>query len=396
MAQEPAERARISELLQAADPDGLLALDRQQVLSLHLDTDPTRPENQRSEPAYRIWARQALQALAEGLPKEGRRRVLEFADRVEARLRSERPRGRGLSVYAADGVWKEFVWPVPVENRARYGLVDVWPVLWLRQAYTPYAVLLVHRDHTRLLVTHLGEAAVVEDEEFHLDTQHWRFTAGKPPSFAKGMGMSSSRGAQRDVYDARVEDHVRRFWSGVASAAARALEELGVHRLIVGGPQEGTAAVVDLLPEPTRRLVVATVSVPPLEEWQHVRDRVLEVARQDRARREAELVEALVGNGGPAGSVLDLESTLQALARRQVLTVAADRDLAARVRTCAACEFATTNSTERCPTCGAVLDEVDATQVLPVLARSNRAELVLLSEGTLRRHGGVGALLRFS
>ncbi|MDR7594824.1 MAG: hypothetical protein QN180_06290, partial [Armatimonadota bacterium] len=89
MAQEPAGRARISELLQAADPDGLLALDRQQVLSLHLDTDPTRPENQRSEPAYRIWARQALQSLAEGLPKEGRRRVLEFADRVEARLRSE-------------------------------------------------------------------------------------------------------------------------------------------------------------------------------------------------------------------------------------------------------------------------------------------------------------------
>ncbi len=395
MAQEASSRARISDLLRTADVESLLALQGR-VLSLHLDTDPTRPENQRSEPAYRIWARRALQGIGDGLPKEDRRRVVEWAERVEARLRSERPRGRGLSVYAADGLWKEFVWPVPVDNRARYGLVDVWPLMWLRQTYVPYAVLLVHRDHTRLMVTHLGEAAVVEDEEFHLDTQHWRFTAGKPPSFAKGMGMSSSRGAQRDVYEARVEDNVRRFWSGVASAAARALEELGIQRLILGGPQEGTAAVADLLPEPARRHLVATVSVPPLEDWPHIRDRVLEVAREDRRRREVQLVEALVGNSGPGGSVLDLESTLQALSRRQVLTVAADRDLAAKVWACPGCEFATTRPVERCPACGQPVQEADATQVLPWLARASRAELVLLTDGTLRRHGGVGALLRFS
>lgn len=396
MTQGNAHRARIVDLLQAADVDRLLDLDCGRVLSLHLNTDPTQPENQRTEPAYRIWARQALQALAEARPKDERRRLIELAQQVEERLRTERPRGRGLSVYAADGVWEEFAWPVPVDNRARYGLVDVWPVLWLREAYVPYAVLLVHRDHARLLLTHLGEAAVLEDEEFHLDTQDWRFTAGKPPSFAKGMGMSSSRGAQRDVYEARVEDHVRRFWSGVAGAAARALDELGVQRLILGGPQEATAAVAELLPEPARRSVVGTVSVPPLEDWPHVRGRVLEVAREDHRRRQAQLVEALLGNQGPAGSVLDLESTLQALARRQVLTVAADRDLQARVWACTTCEFATTRPADRCPTCGQATEEADATQVLPRLTRSNRAELVLLADGTLRPHGGVGALLRFS
>jgi predicted Zn-ribbon and HTH transcriptional regulator len=396
VAHQEAHRARISDLLQAADVDRLVDLDRSRVLSLHLDTDPTRPENQRPEPAYRIWARQALQTLAEARPKEDRRRILELAERVEERLRGERPRGRGLSVYAADGLWEEFAWPVPVQNRARYGPADVWPVLWLREAYVPYAVLLVHRDHARLLVTHLGEATVVEDEEFHLDTQHWRFTAGKPPSFAKGMGMSSSRGAQRDVYEARVEDHVRRFWSGVAGAAARALEELGVRRLVLGGPQEATAAVAELLPEPARRWVVGAVSVPPLEEWPHLRERVLEVAREDHRRRQAQLVEALLGNAGPAGSVLDLESTLQALARHQVLTVAADRDLRAQVRACTACGFATTTAADRCPSCGGPTEELDATLVLPRMARASRADLVLLADRTLRPHGGVGALLRFS
>lgn len=395
MAQEHA-KARISQLMQAADVGDLLSLERTDVLSLHLDTDPTRPENQRTEPAYRIWARRALQGLLDGLPKEARRRAGELVERVEARLREERPRGRGLSVYAADGVWKEVALPVPLENRVSYGLVDVWPLLWARETYVPYAVLLIHRDHARLLVTHLGEAAVVEDEEFHLDTSQWRFTAGKPPSFAKGMGMSSSRGSQRDVYDARVDDHVRRFWAQVASATARALEELGVHRIILGGPEEGIAAVQDLLPEPARRYVAGSVAAPPTEDWHRIRDRVLAVAREDRRRRKEEVVQALLGNGGPGGSVLDLESSLQALSRRQALTVAADRDVQGRVRVCGACEFATSRALDRCPTCGGHLAGADVTQVLPVLAHRNRAELVLLQDGTLRPYGGVGVLLRFA
>ena len=154
--------------------------------------------------------------------------------------------------------------------------------------------------------------------------------------------------------------------------------------------------MVGLLPEPARRSVVGTVSVPPLEDWPHIRDRVLEVAREDQRRRQAQLREALLGNSGPGGSVLDLESTLQALARHQVLTVAADRDLQVGVWACIACPFATSRPADRCPTCGQPARELDVTQVLPLLARSNRAPLVLLSDGTLRRHGGVGALLRFS
>lgn len=393
---QAATKSRISQLLQAADVEGLLSLERKDVLSLHLDTDPTRPENQRAEPAYRIWARRALQGLMDGLPREDRRRVVELAERIEGKLRQERPRGRGLSVYAADGIWKEVALPVPLENRASYGFVDVWPVLWVRETYVPYALLLVHRDHARLLVTHLGEAAVVEDEEFHLDTTQWRFTAGKPPSFAKGMGMSSSRGAQRDVYDARVEDHVRRFWSQLASATARALDELGVRRLILGGPEEGIAAVRDLLPEPVRRFVAGTVAAPPTEEWHRLRGRVLAVAQEDRRRRQEEVVRALVGNEGPGGSLLDLESCLQALSRRQVLTVAADRDLQAGVWVCGTCEFVTSRSLERCPTCGGRLVGADLTQVLPALAHRNRAELVLLPDGTLKPYGGVGVLLRFA
>jgi hypothetical protein len=388
-------RARISDLLRSADVEDLLSLGRADVLSLHLDTDPTKPENQRPEPAYRIWARKSVLELAAGLGSSERKRLDELAERVDARLREDRPGGRGLVLYAADGLWREYVLPVGVENRVRYGFADLWPLLWVREAYTPYGVLLVHRDHARLWVTHLGEAELVEDEEFHLDPSQWRFASGKPPSFAKGMGMPASRGAQRDTFASRVEDHVRRFWSRVASAAGKAVEELGVGRLIVGGPPEAASAVCDLLPEPARRKLVGTVSVPPQEEWPAVRERVLEVAREDQRRRHHEVRDRLRNGEGPGGAVLGPEATLDALLRRQVLVLAADRDVEGRAWLCTGCEFATLRPDERCLTCGAGLVEASWTQVLPALAWRNDAQVVLLEPGLLREHGGVGALLRY-
>ncbi len=387
--------ARISDLLRSTDVEELLSLDRTDVLSVHLDTDPTKPENQRPEPAYRIWARKAVLELAERAGASARKWLMGLADRVDARLRDDRPRGRGLVLYAADNLWREYVLPVEVQNRVRYGIVDLWPLLWVQQTYTPYAVLLVHRDHARLWITHLGEAELVDDEEFQLDSTQWRFTSGKPPSFAKGMGMPASRGAQRDTFDARVEEHLRRFWSRVASAVGKSLEELKVQRLIVGGPPEAATTVCDLLPEPARRKLVGTVSVPPLEEWREIRERVLEVAREDRRRRQHELREALQNGEGPGGAVLGPEATLEALLRRQVLVVAADRDMEGRVWMCRGCEFATLRPEERCPTGGEALVETSWTQLLPALAWRNHAEIVLLEPGMLREHGGIGAVLRY-
>ncbi len=388
-------RARILDLLRSADAEDLLDLGRGDVLSVHLDTDPTKPENQRPEPAYRIWARKGLLELAGALGASQRKRVDELVERVDARLREDRPRGRGLVLYVADGLWREYVLPVGVENRVRYGLPDLWPLLWVREAYTPYGVLLVHRDHARLWVTHLGEAELVEDEEFHLDPSQWRFTSGKPPSFAKGMGMPASRGAQRDTFDSRVEHHVRGFLSRVASAAGKAVEELGVGRLIVGGPPEAASAVCEMLAEPARRKLVGTVSVPPLEEWPEIRERVLEVAREDQRRRHRELRETLRNGQGSGGAVLGPEATLDALLRHQVLVLAADRDVEGRAWVCPRCEFATLRSDEPCPTCGAELVETSWTQLLPALARRSHAQVVLLEPGLLREHGGVGAVLRY-
>ncbi|MDR7416828.1 MAG: VLRF1 family aeRF1-type release factor [Armatimonadota bacterium] len=384
-------------MFEVEDLEALMSLSRRDVFSVCLDVDPTKPENQRPEPAWRIWARHALHEVVERLPKEERRPAREVADRIVQHLRDSRPQGRGLALFAATDLWKEYPLPVPLPNRVRYGRPDVWPLLWASDEYQPHAILIVHRDHARLLVAYLGSASLIEEETLELDTASWRFTAGRPPTFTGRLGTGATRGAQRDTFDARVDDHLRRFWAGVAEAAARFVEERRVERLLLGGPEEAAFGVREHLPESVARKVVAVVPLPsPLEEWPQIRDRILAVARQAERQREAERIQELVDRSGQGEGVLGLEPTLEALVRRQVRLVVVDRELETEVVECPSCGYVGVRPAQACPVCGATVVHTWLTQVLPLLAHRNHAGMELVNpQPILRSHGGIGALLRY-
>ncbi len=382
------------------DPEDLMALvtsPRRDVLSVCLDVDPTKPENQRPEPAWRIWARHALHEVVDQLPKEERRSAREVADRVLHYLRDSRPQGRGIALFAAPDLWQEYRLPVPLPNLVRYGRPDIWPLLWAADEYQPYAILVVHRDHAQLLLAYLGTASLVEEETLELDTTSWRFASGRPPTFTSRVGTGATRGAQRDTFEARVDDHLRRFWAGVAEAAARFVEERRIGRLLIGGPEEAAFGVRDQLPEPAARKVVAVVPLPsPLEDWPQIRDRILTVVRQVEREREAQRVQELLDRSAEGRGVLGLEPTLDALLRQQVQLVVVDRELETEVVECPGCGYVGARPLPTCPVCGAAVVRTWLTQVLPFLAHRNRAELEVTNpQPTLRSHGGIGALLRY-
>jgi predicted Zn-ribbon and HTH transcriptional regulator len=379
------------------DWEALVSPSRRDVFSVYLDVDPTKPENQRPEPAWRIWARHALHELVQKLPKEERRAAKEVADRVVQHLRDRRSQGRGMALFAAPDLWRESVLPVPLPNRVRYGRPDVWPLLWASDEYQPHAVLIVHQDHARLLLAYLGTASLIEEESLELDISNWRFTSGRPPTFTGRLGTGAARGAQRDTFDARVDDHLRRFWAGVAEAAARFVEERRIERLLIGGPEEAAFGVRDRLPESVARKVSAVVPLPsPSEEWPQIRDRILAVARQAERQREAEQIQELVDRSGQKEGVLGLEPTLEALVRRQARLVVVDRDLEAEVVECSRCGYVTSRMEETCRMCGAITARTWLTQVLPLLVHLNRAALELVDpQPMLRSRGGIGALLRY-
>lgn len=379
--------------------EDLAVSNRQDVLSVALDVDPTKPDNQRANPAYRIWLRKALLEISEHVPREQRAEVGELIDRVLTRIDDQR-HGRGLAIFAAPDLWREFILPFPLPNRAHYGRPDLLPLLWALDEYEPYAILAADRERVRLIVAFLGQADVVDQEVLTLDTSAWRTTSGRPPTFTRQTGTGAARGAQRDTFDARVDEQERRFWRTAAEIASKTLQDLGISRMIVAGPPETTAAVTGLLADHGPVQIVAVVSVPPHASVTELRDLTLPVALAEEHRRERGLVTALLERtGNRAGAVVGPTATLDALTGGRARLVIADARHDTDVWQCSRCGAASAEERSACPACGSPMARAPLLSVLPLLVRMRGAELEMVSgeaADLLEPHGGIGAMLRYS
>lgn len=383
-------------MLRLSEVSDLVETTRTDVLSVSIDIDPTKPEHEHDPPAYLIWLRHALDDLIESLPRPARHEAAESAQRILT-LVEARPQGRGVAAYAAPGLWRPYVLPVPLPNRVRYGRPDLVPLLWALDEYKPYAILAVDREHARILLAYLGRSVVVEKEELWLNTRDWRFASGRPPTFTRRAGTGASRGAQRETFEDRVEDHVRRFWAGAAEATDRFLREQGIRRLILGGPEEATSAVRDLLPEVAKKHLVAVVPLPSRADVPEIQDRTLPAALAAERRYEEELVGQLLERKGEGRAVTGLHPTLNALTERRAHLVVVNRDVEAAVALCPSCGYATPDRVDLCPACGEPTESTGLAQVLPLLARRSAADVEIIGpEASSRIDDGVGALLRYA
>lgn len=383
-------------------PQSLLDLidtERDDVLSVMLDVDPSKPEHQAVHPAYLIHLKNAVRDILDGLPKQRRKRAAPIASQVLGFVETMRPEGRGLAIFAAPDLWRQQFFPFPLTTRITYGRPDVMPLLWTIDEYQPYAVLVVDSEHARILVAYLGAATIMEQDALVLDTSEWRFTAGRQPSFTKATGTGAGRGSQRDTFDARVDDHVRRFWLSAADAAAHWLDELQIERLILAGPEEATAAVREALPDRARAKVAGMVPLAADASLPEIRDRTLAAALQSERSREEQLIAAALDRSSPpAGSVVGIEPTLTALQRGEAMRVIAARDLDGPVGRCRRCGYVTAKPRRRCEVCRGKVEPATFPQVLPLLIRRGGADLELVgkeSAGALRELGGLAAILRF-
>ncbi len=386
-------------MIDSREIDQLAALNRQDVLSVALDVDSTKSDHQRANPAYRIWLRRALADIAQQVPRERRSEVGGLIDRILTRVDDHR-HGRGLAIFAAPDFWREYVLPFPLPDRVHYGRLDLLPLLWALDEYEPYAILAADRERVRLIVAFLGQADVVDQEVLTLDTTAWRTTSGRPPTFTRRTGTGAGRGAQRDTFDARVNEQERRFWHTAAEVASKTLQDLGISRLIIAGPSEATAAVTGLLADDGAVQVVAVVPAPPHAGVMELRDLTLPAALEEEHRRERELVTALVERtGNRAGAVVGPTATLDALTGRRVQLVIVDIGHDTDVWQCPRCGATSAAERSVCPTCGSPMARVALLSALPLLVRKCGADLEMVSGEAahlLEPHGGIGAILRYT
>lgn len=355
--------------MQERDITELLQTDRKDVFSVCLDIDGRKPENRTARPAYAIWVHHALRDAIKDLTGDALRQASKSARRILAIVNQGRPDGRGLVIFAAPGLWKEYHLLLPVSNRVHYGPPDVTTLIDLADQYKPYAILVVDHEHARILHAYLGQTAVVEEATLDLHTEDWRTRAGRRPTATRQMGVGVGRGSQRDTFDARVDAHRRHFLASVARATARFMHDRGIERLIISGAEEATSAVRQALPPEARDNVVGVVALEAHASLVEIQDRTLAVALEAERRQDAELVSAVLDHVASGGGVVGIEPAIEALRQGRVLTLVVDRH---------------------------VLSEMPT---LPLLARRHGARLSPvqgLSPHGLQAHGGIGAILRYT
>src|SRR3972149_5714155 len=94
-ADRPDQRAAGAETLRAVDLADLIEAERADVLSASLDVDPSRPEHQGQNPAYRTWLRTAPRPTLAAVPKEAPRRAGRGPRTPPPPYRLPRPHGEG-------------------------------------------------------------------------------------------------------------------------------------------------------------------------------------------------------------------------------------------------------------------------------------------------------------
>jgi protein required for attachment to host cells len=347
----------------------ILETDRKDVFSIYLDVDGRKQENQGAKPAYAIWVQHAMREALKDLSGEVLRLASRSARRIMTLVSRHWPEGRGLIIFAAPGLWKEYHVPVPVPNRVRYGPPDVTVAIDLVDQYKPYAILVVDHEHARILRGYLGDTTVIEEDTLELHTENWRAKTGRRPTSTRLFGVGVGRGAQRDTFDARVDARRRQFLTEVARATAHFMHEKGIERLILSGADDVTGEVRLALAPEVRSKIIGVVALESHAGMAEIRDRTLVIALDAEQRQDAELVGTLLDRTARGGAVTGIEPTLDALKQGRVLTLVVDRSVLAEMPT------------------------------LPLLARRHGAQVAPVqgppADG-LRAHGGIGAILRYA
>lgn len=362
------------------------------VLTAYLDTHPAKASNRGPTPEYLTWINAAGKTLLAGVPAEERKLLEEQLDRVEIYLRDRVRTQRGMVVFAGAEMWQPVPLQVEVQNELRWGRPALAQLVGLLSRHKPYGVALVDLSGARFFRYHLGELSKIEEKKFDIDISHWR---KKDMGKVAHVGISKSRGVDRDTFEHRMEEQYRRLCAQTADRARQLTESQGLAAFFLVGEDRLIEPIAGAFPADFRSRVVkiqedlAKVISPALEarlephveEWQRA--------------QQSEMVTSLLE--GKRGIVTGLDRTLDELqnGRVRLLVLAADLDPA--LRQCTRCGRADRADGSVCLYCGARCRAVRLRDVLPELAWKHGVEVEIVDEKTserLREAGGIGGWLR--
>jgi len=267
------------------------------VLSLYVLVNPADPDVSQytfdfKKKPYVIRAKDTLKAL--GVPRE-------LAERVLFRLEHDAPQAVTRAIFAWDGGMEVYDLGVelPVVDlrtglvEARWGEPYVAPLLFALDEYERYGVVLLDRERWRLFEVFMNQIAEVEDAFRAVAPEEWRRLSESRPAAPRtvgGFAAAAKGGTAKDKFDRRLLEWTHRFYKDRAAELARFVEERGIQRILLLGPEEDTKYFATFLPKALAGRVVAHLPAPdhpraaPGEVLLRVRPAIERIEREEEQR----------------------------------------------------------------------------------------------------------------
>ncbi|MBW3569970.1 MAG: hypothetical protein KY467_02575 [Gemmatimonadetes bacterium] len=294
---------------------------------------------------------------------------------------------RGLVIYSEVGGdwWEALQFPVPVQNRLVVADRPViGPLAQVLNAYEHYGVILMDREHVRILSVYLG--TLLDELEFRGDpiapTSNHHVQAG---------GYSHKRFQRHKL------EEMRHFFKDFAEEVERFVARYQPQHLVLMGTDQNVAKFKEFLPQPVADLIIHTGPAPVDGPAREILARLEphlagELERESQALLEQVRDRAAHDYLATAG----LQGTLTALQEGKVDTLVLARDREQQGARCTQCGFVFVRDVTRCPYDGSEqLEGVDVMEEMVRLAQQQGADIQFADANAIADLRGAAALLRF-
>lgn len=294
---------------------------------------------------------------------------------------------RGVVIYAeVDGDWFEALqFPVPVQNRLVVAERPVvGPLAQVLKSYEHYGVILMDREHVRILSVYLG--TLLDELEFRGDP-----LAPTTNHHVQAGGYSHKRFQRHKL------EEMRHFFKDFADEVEKFVARYQPTSLVLMGTDQNVAKFKEFLPQPVAEMIIHTGPAPVDGPAAEILARLEPHLKQEQDRESQELLEQVRDRAAHDYlATAGLQGTLTALQEGKVDTLVVARDGQTQGARCSQCGFVFVRDVNRCPYDGnEQLETVDVLEEMVRLAEQQGADIQFADANAIADLRGAAALLRF-
>jgi hypothetical protein len=356
-----------------------------EILSLFLDMSVTS-DNKRTHHIFLSKEKAAFTELHSDRERHHREPLGELFAKVEQWVDTAyEPTNKGVAIFAEiGGDWFEaFQFPAIVGNRLE--ILDypvIGPLTEVVRRFPQYGVIVVDREHLRLLSLHMG----VVGEDY----------AQEPEAIPTAHDVQAGGYSHKDFQKRKAEE-VRHFYKDFAEEVGRFDERVRPEYYVLLGTTENTKRFREFLPKSIEERIIEVAHAPPAASAADITRRVQPLIDEHAQREQATALDLLQSRVDQAHfATAGMHDTLIQLQEGKVDRLVVARDLQREGVQCTQCAFYLVRRDGACPYCGGALrDGVDLVESMIRMAANQAVAVDFVAGDTLEGMNGVGALLKF-